>query len=111
MIQNAVDTSRPLIEAAGHQLAIAISPDVINMEADPVRLAQIISNLLNNAAKYTEPGGQIWLSAQSDGSEVIISVRDNGMGIPADMLPRVFDMFAQGRATRSSVPKAAWASA
>ncbi len=99
VIQSAVDTSRPLIEAAGHELAIAISPNVITLEADPVRLAQIISNLLNNAAKYTEPGGQIWLSAQSDSSEVIISVRDNGVGIPAEMLPRVFDLFEQGDPT------------
>ncbi len=95
VIESAVDTSRPLIEAAGHQLAISISPDVITLDADPVRLAQIISNLLNNAAKYTEPGGQIWLSAQREGNEVLISVRDTGMGIPAEMLPRVFDMFAQ----------------
>ncbi len=95
VIQSAVDTSRPLIEAAGHQLAISISPEVITLEADPVRLAQIISNLLNNSAKYTEPGGQIWLSAQREGTEVTISVRDTGMGIPAEMLPRVFDMFAQ----------------
>jgi PAS domain S-box-containing protein len=95
VIESAVDTIRPLIEAAGHQLAIAISPHVIPLQADPVRLAQIISNLLNNAAKYTDPGGQIWLTAQREGGEVMISVRDNGMGIPAEMLPRVFDMFAQ----------------
>ncbi len=95
VIESAVDTSRPLIDAAGHQLAISLSPDVIILDADPVRLVQVISNLLNNAAKYTETGGQIWLSAQRDGNEVVISVRDNGMGISADMLPRVFDMFAQ----------------
>ncbi len=95
VIDSAVDTSRPLIEAAGHQLAIAIPPDVITLDADPVRLVQIISNLLNNAAKYTETGGQIWLSAQRDAGEVVISVRNNGVGIPAEMLPRMFDMFAQ----------------
>ena len=95
VIESAVDTSRPLIETAGHQLAIAISPDVITLDADPVRLVQIISNLLNNAAKYTETGGQIWLTAQREGNDVVISVRDNGVGIPAEMLPRVFDMFAQ----------------
>ena len=95
VIESAVDTSRPLIEAAGHQLAISLSPEVIILHADPVRLVQVISNLLNNAAKYTETGGQIWLTAQRDGNQVLISVRDNGMGIPPDMLPRVFDMFAQ----------------
>ena len=95
VVENAVDTSRPLIEAAGHQLAIAISPDLITLDADPVRLAQIIANLLNNAAKYTQSGGQIWLTAQYIDNEVLISVRDNGMGIPSHMLPRVFEMFAQ----------------
>ena len=109
VIESAVDTSRPLIEAAGHQLAIALSPEIVTLDADPVRLVQIISNLLNNAAKYTETGGQIWLTAQPDGDQVLISVRDSGMGIPADMLPRVFDMFAQGDPSLE-VRTAAWAS-
>src|SRR5205823_12998410 len=67
----------------------------LTLDADPVRLAQVIANLLNNAAKYTEEGGQIWLTARREGGEAVVSVRDDGLGIPADMLPRVFDMFAQ----------------
>jgi PAS domain S-box-containing protein len=95
IIRSAVETSRPLIETARHQLAISISPEPMTLEADPVRLAQVIANLLNNAAKYTNPEGQIWLGARRDRNDVIVSVRDNGLGIPAEMLPRIFDMFSQ----------------
>jgi signal transduction histidine kinase len=95
ILHSAVETSRPLIEAARHQLAISLPPEPIMVEADPVRFAQVIANLLNNSAKYTEEGGQIWLTAKPEEGEVIISIRDNGLGIPAQLLPRVFDMFAQ----------------
>lgn len=67
----------------------------IPLDADPVRLAQVFSNLLNNAARYTERGGHIWLTAERHGAEVAVSVKDNGIGIDADMLPRVFDLFSQ----------------
>ncbi|HEV8196171.1 MAG TPA: HAMP domain-containing sensor histidine kinase [Gemmatimonadales bacterium] len=92
----AVESSRPLIDAAGHQLIPSIPAEPIILEADPVRLTQILANLLNNAARYTEPGGRIWLTAAPEGATVRISVRDSGRGIPPDMLERVFDMFAQG---------------
>ena len=95
IVRGAVETSRPLIDGAGHQLAVAIPPEPLTMEADAVRLTQVIANLLNNAAKYTDAGGQIWLSVRRDGDNVAISVRDNGTGIPADMLPYVFDLFTQ----------------
>jgi PAS domain S-box-containing protein len=95
IVRGAVETSRPLIESAGHQLAISVSPEPMTLEADQVRLAQVIANLLNNAAKYTDRGGQIWLTAKREGGQAIVSVRDTGLGIPAEMLPRVFDMFAQ----------------
>ena len=95
VIQSAVETSRPLIEEARHRLAVTLPPEPLALEADPVRLAQVIANLLNNAAKYTEEGGQIWLTARREADEAVVSVRDTGLGIPADMLPRVFDMFAQ----------------
>jgi PAS domain S-box-containing protein len=95
VVRNAIETSRPLIESARHQLAISISTDPLMLQADPVRIAQVIANLLNNAAKYTASGGQIWISARRDGEEAVVSVRDNGAGIPAEMLPRVFEMFAQ----------------
>ncbi len=95
VIRNAVETSKPLIDAAGQQLAITLSPESMMLDADPVRLAQVVANLLNNAAKYTDPGGQIWLTARTEGAAAVISVRDTGVGIPAEMLPRVFEMFAQ----------------
>jgi PAS domain S-box-containing protein len=92
---SAVETSRPLIDEARHQLAISIPPQPLTLRADSVRLSQIIANLLNNAAKYTDPGGQIWLTAQPEGDAVAISVRDTGMGIPPDKLTQVFEMFSQ----------------
>src|SRR5262249_21639664 len=91
VILSAVETSRPLIEEAGHQLAISIPPEPLTLQADAVRVAQIFANLLNNAAKYTDAGGQIWLTARQEGSEVIVSVRDTGIGIAAEKLPQVFD--------------------
>lgn len=95
IIAGAVETSRPLIESAGHQLAVTICSEPLTVDADPVRLGQVVSNLLNNAAKYTEDGGQIWLTVRAEQNEALISVRDTGAGIPAEMLPRIFDMFAQ----------------
>lgn len=95
IVSTAVETIQPLLEAAGHQLAISLPAAPMMLEGDPVRLAQIIGNLLNNAVKYTNPGGQIWLTARTKGDEAVISIRDTGLGIPAAMLVRVFDMFAQ----------------
>jgi PAS domain S-box-containing protein len=95
VIQSAVESSRPAIDAAGHQLTLAL-PDVpIVIEADPTRLAQVLLNLLNNAAKYTESGGRIWISAKAEGDQLAICVRDSGIGIPREMLPNIFEMFAQ----------------
>jgi CheY-like chemotaxis protein len=95
VIGSAVETSRPLIDAAGHQLAVTLSAEPLLIEADPMRIGQVMANLLNNAAKYTPQGGQIWLSARREGVRAVVSVRDNGQGISNDMLPRVFEMFAQ----------------
>ncbi len=95
VIGAAVETSRPLIEASRHRLAVALPPGPIPVDADPTRLAQVFANLLNNAAKYTEPGGQIVLEAELRGDEVIATVRDDGVGIPPELLPRVFDLFMQ----------------
>ena len=95
IVRNAVEACRPLIDAAGHRLSIDLPSRPLRVEADPVRMAQVMSNLLNNAAKYTQPNGSIWLGVREESSEVVISVRDDGAGIPADMLPKVFDLFTQ----------------
>jgi PAS domain S-box-containing protein len=95
VIQSAVEVSKPLIEDACHHLAISLPPEPLTFEADPVRLEQIVSNLLNNAAKYTNPAGRIWLAARRESDSVVISVRDSGIGILPDMLPRIFEMFTQ----------------
>jgi CheY-like chemotaxis protein len=95
VVQQAVETSAPLIEMNCHDLKITMPPGPIYVDADVTRLAQVFSNLLNNAAKYTERGGQVHLSVSRSGSEVHVSVKDNGMGIPAPMLPKVFEMFTQ----------------
>jgi PAS domain S-box-containing protein len=95
VVQQAVETSRPAIEQAGHELTVALPPGPIFVDADATRLAQVFSNLLNNAAKYTEHGGRIWLTVRRQGAEAIVAVRDTGVGIPAHMLAKVFEMFTQ----------------
>ncbi|HZI26665.1 MAG TPA: GAF domain-containing sensor histidine kinase [Gemmatimonadaceae bacterium] len=97
VIKNAVEASRPAIEAAHHELTVTLPALPVLLDADPVRLAQALSNLLNNAAKYTEAGGHISLSAEQEGDRVVISVRDSGIGIPPETLPHVFRMFVQAR--------------
>jgi PAS domain S-box-containing protein len=99
MVRSAVDTSRPLIEAARHELVVESPAEPVTLVADPVRLAQVIANLLNNAAKYTEEGGRITVSARREDDQAVVAVRDSGIGIPADVLPRVFDLFAQADRT------------
>ncbi len=95
VLNNAVDTARPIIEAAGHQLIIDMAPEPIYLDADPIRLAQVFANLLNNSAKYTDRGGRIWLTAERRGDELVVSVRDTGIGIPPEALSAVFEMFTQ----------------
>jgi len=95
VIQHAVETSRTIIDEAGHTLVVDLpsTPQIVN--GDLTRLAQVVSNLLNNAAKFTPSGGRITLRAETNAGRAIIRVRDNGIGIPAEVLPRVFEMFAQ----------------
>jgi PAS domain S-box-containing protein len=95
VVRAAVDTSRPLIHSAGHELSVTLPARPIFLDADPTRLSQVFSNLLNNAAKYTEPGGDVALVVEPRGGEVVVTVRDSGVGIPPEMLPRVFDLFTQ----------------
>jgi PAS domain S-box-containing protein len=95
VIGNAIEGSRPLIEGAGHNLTVSLLPQPIFLDADPTRLAQVLLNLLNNAAKYMHRGGHIWLSTELDGDQVAIRIRDAGIGISPEMLSRIFDMFTQ----------------
>jgi PAS domain S-box-containing protein len=95
VIQQAVEVARPLIDAAGHDLTIDLPDEPIYLNADRTRLAQVFGNLLNNSCKYTKPNGTISLSAKRLDSEVLVTVRDNGAGIPQDKLERIFDMFMQ----------------
>jgi PAS domain S-box-containing protein len=94
--RNAVETAEPLIRAGGHRLAIELPPEPLWVQGDPVRLAQILSNLLNNAARYTDKGGAIWLTARREAHAAVVSVRDSGSGIASGDLERVFEMFSRG---------------
>lgn len=95
VVNSAVETSRPLIDEMGHELTVTLPQSPVVVDADLIRLAQVFLNLLNNAAKYTERGGHIWLTAERQGSDVVVSVKDTGIGIAADQLPRLFTMFSQ----------------
>src|SRR5262249_31222937 len=93
--RGALETSEPLLRSAGLDVTLRLPPEPLFVDGDPVRLTQVISNLLNNASKYSGRSSEIQLGARRDGSEAIVAVRDFGVGIPADMLQRVFDMFTQ----------------
>lgn len=95
IVRRAVEDCRPLIESAGHALTVTLPSEPIHLEADGPRLSQVLNNLLHNAAKYTNTGGRISLAIGSSGERVLIRVTDTGVGIPADVLPRIFDMFMQ----------------
>jgi signal transduction histidine kinase len=95
VMRSAVETSQPLIDAASHQLTLDVPSEPLYVEGDPVRLVQVFSNLLNNAARYTDDGGQISLTVIREKRELVVAVRDTGVGIPTHMLPRVFDLFTQ----------------
>jgi signal transduction histidine kinase len=96
VVVKAIEMASPIIEQRMHHLVADVAPVGLLLEADPTRLAQVISNLLTNAAKYTEPGGNIWIRAERAEGEIVLRVRDNGIGIAPNMLPRVFDLFSQG---------------
>jgi PAS domain S-box-containing protein len=98
-ITRAVETAEPLLEARGHQLIVTMPPEPIFVHADLVRLSQIISNLLTNAAKYTPRPDRIWLAAEREGSDVLLKVKDTGAGLEPHMLDRVFELFVQADAS------------
>ena len=97
IVAKALEMASPLIEQRRHQLTIDVRKRGLLVEADAIRMAQVVANLLNNAAKYTEPHGAIALSAEHEGDEIVLRVRDTGIGLSAEMLPHVFDLFVQER--------------
>ena len=95
LVENAVESSKPFIEAGHHTLNISLPQKAVSLDADPTRIAQVISNLLNNAAKYTPNGGTITLTAGCTDNSVRIEIRDTGIGLSPEMLTKIFDMFSQ----------------
>ncbi|MFL6202887.1 MAG: ATP-binding protein [Thermoanaerobaculia bacterium] len=95
-VRSAVEMTRPIVEAKEHALRVEIPPGPLPVHADPTRMEQVLGNLVRNAAKYTEPGGRIEVAAWSEDGEAVVRVRDNGIGISPELLPRIFDLFIQG---------------
>jgi signal transduction histidine kinase len=95
LVESAIETSRPVIESNQHAFRVQLPTPAIYVDADPVRMGQVFSNLLNNAAKYTPAGGQIELSAARDGNDAVVSIKDNGIGIAPDHIDHVFEIFWQ----------------
>jgi len=101
VLRAAAETSAALLEAGGQHFALTVPAEPIHLNADPTRLAQAVANLLNNAAKYTPQGGHIRLDVERRGDQAVVTVRDDGIGIPAEMLSCVFEMFTQGEQSRA----------
>jgi PAS domain S-box-containing protein len=95
IINSAVETARPSIEAQGHELTVSLGDEPLFVDADLTRLAQVFANLLTNSAKFTPPSGRIRITADRQSDDIVVTVRDTGIGIPREALPRIFDMFAQ----------------
>lgn len=95
VVQDAVESAHPLVDEAQHIVSVTIPPEPIHLHADPTRLVQVLSNLLSNAAKYTQREGHIWLAVERQDNEAVIAVRDTGIGIAPEMLDRIFEMFTQ----------------
>jgi signal transduction histidine kinase/CheY-like chemotaxis protein len=97
IIDTAIETARPVINARRHHLHLQLPPLPVRLNVDPLRIAQVLANLLTNAAKYSDAGGDIWIAAHAEGDTLVLSVRDSGIGIEPDMLPRIFTMFSQAQ--------------
>ena len=95
VLHQAIETSRPLIDSAGHELRVVLPDQPCHLYADAARLAQVFGNLLNNSSKYTDGGGTIWVTAECQADDVVVSIRDTGFGIPQDKLDSIFEMFTQ----------------
>jgi PAS domain S-box-containing protein len=95
-IHSAIETSEPLIRAGNHRLIVSFPDEPLLLDADPMRLAQVFGNLLNNAAKYSEKGGQIEITARRDGEDAVVAIRDRGDGIAPEQVPKLFEIFTRG---------------
>jgi signal transduction histidine kinase len=95
LVTAAVETSRPLIEKGQHELTVSLPDEPVMLHGDRARLTQVLANLLNNAAKYTHAGGSVSVALEQEGDDAVFRIRDTGIGIPANMLDKVFDMFTQ----------------
>jgi signal transduction histidine kinase len=100
IIDAAIETAKPAIDAGLHQLEVRMPPQPIYLEVDALRIAQVLGNLFTNAAKYTNPGGHIRLTVEADGDSAQIRVTDDGIGLTAEDLPKIFEMFAQVKPTQ-----------
>ena len=103
IVQRSVETSRPMIDARQQQLTVVLPERPLRVEGDMTRLVQVIANLLNNAAKYTEEGGHIAVEVRDESGMATVAVRDNGIGLSAELLPHVFDLFTQANQAARSV--------
>src|SRR6185312_17334253 len=99
IIDTAIEVARPALDRKNHRLSVSLPQEPAMLRADPLRLSQVFSNLLTNAAKYTDPGGHIELTAAKDEGWLRVSVKDNGIGIPAEAQTRVFALFSQMEGT------------
>jgi signal transduction histidine kinase len=104
VVERAAETAGRAIAARRHRLTVSLPPEPISLDVDPMRIAQVLTNLLCNAAKFTDPGGHIRLSAEAEAGQIVLRVRDNGCGIALEQLPRIFDLFRQlpGRAAQET---------
>jgi CheY-like chemotaxis protein len=99
VVEQAVEMARPTVEGRRHELTVSLPRAPVVVEGDATRLTQVLFNLVHNAAKYTDPGGRIELRVEQEGGQAVVHVGDNGSGMPADLVPRVFDLFTQGERT------------
>jgi PAS domain S-box-containing protein len=100
IVDSALETSRPLIDRSGHRISVTLPNEPLVLYADPTRMAQVLSNLLNNAAKYTDRGGRVALAVRQEGDQAVITVEDDGIGIAPEVLPRLFEIFSQADPSR-----------
>jgi signal transduction histidine kinase len=105
IVEHAVEATRFLVEDHGHTVSVSPALELVRVDGDPLRLEQIVVNLVSNAAKYTDRGGRIELLVERQGAEAVVRVRDSGIGISSDLLPRIFDFYVRGERTPEHMPR------